>query len=661
MMIRPLWISIIKQSHQPENRAFSIAWCLRSWLCVWRRGCVLFAGESSCAVLFAATSLAALVDKIDFDQTRVRLIVWIDIEAPDAAAARRSEEDIVVQGMSCRSFTSMTWPINNSNSTEDEFEPPELTASSPQDGLQLFFTSGTTGKPKGVVHSHSMVHSHSEMTIKALRLTESMEDDAASDETTAGQRHHCWGHFGPMFHVGDVAFIWITAMIGGRHAFHPQQRHVDEVLAVMYNEGVTITKLVPTMLANIVTGSYTSDATGGDDKGFSALRWVLTGGAPLPPELRHEVASRLGCQVVQGYGMTEATCHISFGWDPSSTGMEVIPGLETRILGEDDRALPDDGSIGEVAVRGPNIHSGYLGTHSGPTGLTRATSGLTQATSGNLGPNGALPKDAESGFLPDGFFRTGDLGYKDPRGLLFISGRKKDVIIVGGENVFASEVERVIESHPAVLKSGVVGRADPSFGELVVAAVTLAEQPQQHGPSSAVHPPLNPRQLMSYCRKRLASYKCPVQIYVLPEMPMTPSLKVIKPKLKAVIAARDAELAEAKMIARSAASGAAPALQKVGSRSSGCCSFKDRQLSDDLLSMVPSFSRPGRPASSAEVAKQAAKLQRRQSRRHPSQSVTSTMQDMIEELIGERLDPSADLLEVSTESGLRYQGFGVWV
>ena len=582
---------------------------------VWHHGCVA-AGESSSSVLFAATSLAALVDKIDFDQTSIRLIVWIDIEAPDAAAARRSEEDIVVQGMSCRSFTSMTWPTNSN--VADKFEPPKLTASSPQDGLQLFFTSGTTGKPKGVVHSHAMVHSHSEMTIKALRLMDS-RDDATSDETGK----HCWGHFGPMFHVGDVAFIWITAMIGGRHAFHPQQRHVDEVLAVMYNEGVTITKLVPTMLANIVTGSYISDATGGSNEGFSALRWVLTGGAPLPPELRHEVMSRLGCQVVQGYGMTEATCHVSFGWDPSSTGMEVIPGLETGILGEDDRALPH-GSIGEVVVRGPNIHSGYLGR----------------------------PKDAESGFLPDGFFRTGDLGYKNDQDLLFISGRKKDVIIVGGENVFASEVERVIDSHPAILKSGVVGKADPTFGELVIAAVTLAEQQQPSGV-----PPLNPRQLMSYCRKRLASYKCPVQIYVLPEMPMTPSLKVIKPKLKAIIAARDAELAEAKMIARTAVD-AAPALQQVGSRSSAAAtvSFKDRQLSDDLLGMVPSYSRPGRPASSAEIAEQA-KYQQHQ--RRPSRSAVSTIQDMIEELIGERLDPAADLLEVRTATGpIAPSGFG---
>ena len=156
---------------------------------------------------------------------------------------------------------------------------------------------------------------HSFATIQALEL--SADDD------------HCWGHFGPMFHVGDAAFVWIALLLGARHVFHENQLHFEEVGKLLAGEHVTIVKLVPSML-QLMCESESIKALR-----FPGLRWILTGGAALDPALVHRVATLFDCDVIQGYGMTEATCHVAFKAEtqaPMKEGLRVLPGLDLKVV-----------------------------------------------------------------------------------------------------------------------------------------------------------------------------------------------------------------------------------------------------------------------------------------------------------------------------------------
>ena len=168
---------------------------------------------------------------------------------------------------------------------------PEASVPAPSSYLQGFGTSGTTGRTKMVLHSHHNVYVHSFATIQALELS---ADDG-----------HCWGHFGPMFHVGDAAFAWIALLLGARHVFHENQLHFEEVGKLLADEHVTIVKLVPSML-QLMCESDSIKALK-----FPDLRWILTGGAAPDPALVHRVATQFDCDVIQGFGMTEATCHVA--------------------------------------------------------------------------------------------------------------------------------------------------------------------------------------------------------------------------------------------------------------------------------------------------------------------------------------------------------------
>ncbi|MGH8507655.1 MAG: alpha-hydroxy-acid oxidizing protein [Gammaproteobacteria bacterium] len=370
--------------------------------------------------------------------------------------------------------------------------------------IEIFCTSGTTGLPKLVPHSHTNVFEHAHMTLKALGL---------------GLELECWGHFGPMYHVGDVAFIWAGVAIGARHVFHPNQLRFEDVARVISEQKVTITKLVPTMLRFLVQ----SDVVARLD--FAELKWILTGGDKPERELVEKTGAVFGCQFIQGYGMTEATCHVAFRDESrfkTSGGLKVIEGLEVRIL-DDDGESARAGELGEIAIRGPSVFGGYLNN----------------------------PEENAKRFTRDGFFRTGDLGFLNQSHELLISGRKKDMIIVGGENVFARDVESVANTIPGIKSSSAVGIEDSTFGEVVVLAVILED------------PALGEDTILNRLRPRLASFMLPRRIYVFDEFPTTPTGKIKKHEIREEITRRRAAAAAARQDRADASSSVAEKVRAV--------------------------------------------------------------------------------------------------
>jgi acyl-CoA synthetase (AMP-forming)/AMP-acid ligase II len=229
---------------------------------------------------------------------------------------------------------------------------------------------------------------------------------------------------------------------------------------------------------------------------FPALRIISSSGAPLQPTVKTQVESLFGMVLHNGYGVTECSPNIAqavVGEHRTDTSVgRVLPGVEVQLVGSDHRPVVD-GEIGELWVRGPNVMKGYY--HS--------------------------PDETAAAIDADGWFNTRDLARME-NGYLFIVGRTKELIVRFGENVYPAEVEAVLNAHPAVVRSAVVGRTveGTEGGEEVVAFVQLA-------PSS----PISETELAQHAAQHLAPYKRPSQILLVPSMPLTPTGKVVKGEL----------------------------------------------------------------------------------------------------------------------------------
>jgi long-chain acyl-CoA synthetase len=359
-----------------------------------------------------------------------------------------------------------------------EFPEPD-----PEDIFGIFYTSGTTGGPKGAMlpHRHAYFHAvHSSLTMKS-------------------NENGVWLHAAPMFHLADGGAIASTTMLGATHAYLPTF-DPEAFLQAVERYRVTETVLVPTMINMIVNhpkaGAYD----------LSSLERFLYGASPMPlPVLRRAMELLPNVRFRQGYGMTEAgplllaLLHedhrlerLEEKFTPIKSAGRPIYGVEVRIVDERDREVPV-GQSGEIIVRGGAVMKGYW-----------------------------KRPEVTAEVMRGGWLHTGDIGARDEEGFVYILDRKKDMIKSGGENVYSPEVEAMLMAHPAVLEAAVIGVSHEKWGETIRAVV--ARKPGAG---------LDEAALIAWCRERMTHFKCPTSVVFVDALPKGGTGKVQKTVLRA--------------------------------------------------------------------------------------------------------------------------------
>jgi acyl-CoA synthetase (AMP-forming)/AMP-acid ligase II len=348
----------------------------------------------------------------------------------------------------------------------------------------LYYTSGTTGRPKGVPLTHKNVTSHALCAIAEFGLTD--RDN--------------WLHAAPLFHLADAWATFALTAVGATHTILGQFG-VEQVCELIGREKVTITNMIPTMLTLLVNFER---ITAYD---FSSLRVLLSGGAPIAPELVRKILSTFKCDYIQTYGMTETSPYLTVSTlkdhlrtlpfeeqlsYKAKTGREFL-GVSLRVVNENGSEVKADGrEVGEIIVKGDNVTPGYW----------------------------KLPEETNA-TIRDGWLYTGDLATIDAEGYVNIVDRKKDMIITGGENVYSTEVEHVIYEHPAVLEATVIGVPDEKWGEAIKALVVLKEKART-----------TEQEIISFVKARIAPFKAPKVVAFLQQLPKTGSGKISKKALR---------------------------------------------------------------------------------------------------------------------------------
>lgn len=369
--------------------------------------------------------------------------------------------DPVAEG--CLSFAALTASAD---------APHPILDRTPDDLAVVMYTSGTTGRPKGVMLSHGNLLFNSESVGKAVDLR---EGDCAIHCLPLA---HLFGLSatitGSLFKVGAELLRWFTA---------------EAFFEAVNKRRATSSAAVPTML------TYMLAHPGFDDVDWSSFRWIVVAAAPVPVEMSAEFEKRTGARVLEGYGLTETSPTVSIVKpdDPHKLGTcgRPLEGVDVVILDDDDKPVAT-GETGEVCARGPNIFKGYYRLD-----------------------------DVTAEAMRGGWFHTGDMGHLDEDGYLHITERKKDLIIRAGFNIFPRDVEEVIYGHAAVQECAVVGVPDPKTGEEVVAYVVLR-------PGGVA----TEEEIASLCRANLAKYKTPKYVLFTGTLPKNPIGKILKRELR---------------------------------------------------------------------------------------------------------------------------------
>lgn len=349
-----------------------------------------------------------------------------------------------------------------------------LVAQTPDDPFLLLYSSGTTGRPKGI-----LISNRNEFAIcKAMAM---MKVNKLGD---------VWMIVLPMFHTNPLCVATYPYSYQGltlciRKSFSPA-----DFWPSLTQYGVTIVMAVPAMYAYIY--NVADPAT--IDRDRLKLRYAFAGAAPMPVELVRGFKEKFGVQVIDGYGLTEATgvSTVSFGAPENlqSIGIAVY-GQEVEIMGDGNNILPY-GEKGEICIRGEAMMMAYLNK-----------------------------PEATAEAIRDGWLHTGDMGYMDERGYVYISGRKNEMINRGGENIYPREIEIPLEKHPKIAEVAVVGAPDPDLGERVRACIVL-------NPSSS----MTAEEVREYLSDKIAKYKLPEIVDFLPDLPHNPTGKIMKHELK---------------------------------------------------------------------------------------------------------------------------------
>jgi O-succinylbenzoic acid--CoA ligase len=343
----------------------------------------------------------------------------------------------------------------------------------------IIYTSGTTGRPKGVMLTNGNHWASAVGSVLNLGLE-------------PGDK---WLVCVPLFHMSGLSIL-IRSVIYGIPMIIHDKFLPERVNISICHEGVTIISVVSSMLSRMLD-------TLEERRYPETLRCVLTGGGPVPEPLLRE-CRRKNVPVYQTYGLTETSSQfatLSPDYMDSKLGSagKSLFMSELKIM-ENGRELKP-GEHGEIVLKGPNVARGYLN------------------------------HDAHRLQDSDGWFRTGDFGYVDSDGFLYVLDRRSDLIISGGENIYPAEIEAVLSSHPSVREAGVVGERDKIWGQSPVAFVALADS----------EPPIDEDELTQFCREKLAGYKCPRRFIFVDKLPRGASSKLLRRELSKLIEQRAPE------------------------------------------------------------------------------------------------------------------------
>jgi long-chain acyl-CoA synthetase len=348
--------------------------------------------------------------------------------------------------------------------------PPET---DPQDTAVILYTSGTSGLPKGVCLTHNNLSANAQACIDHARMV--------PEHTFLGMI--------PQFHGFGLMGLLIVPVTLGASVVYLPRFNPTQAVEIVREHRVSVLIAIPSMLGAIHRLKSVQA------KDLASLELTVAGGEPLPQTLLQGFKERFGIDVLEGYGMTETSPVLTINMPranrPGSVGRP-IPGVEARVADEEDRVLAAS-EEGEIQIRGPHVTPGYYNK----------------------------PAETAAAFRPGGWFCTGDIGKIDADGYVWITGRKKEMIIVGGENVFPREVEGVLEDHAAVAEAAVIGQPDAGRGEVVTAYVMLRE-----GKTATEIG------LRDHCREHLAGYKVPRAVHIVDDMPRGPTGKVLRRKLR---------------------------------------------------------------------------------------------------------------------------------
>jgi len=351
-------------------------------------------------------------------------------------------------------------------------EAPEPTRGD-DDAAALLYTSGTTGVPKGVVLTHRNLLANMEGCLEHAGMTE--------NEVFLGVL--------PLFHSFGLTASMLIPLLLGCQAAYVAKFSPQRVFEAIARHRVTIVFAVASMYRVLLRAGRPPGLD------LSSLRLVIAGGEALGAPLAQRFEEVLGLPLLEGYGLTETSPVVAFNLPDRRRLGSVGPMLrwvEAQVADDQDQRLPS-AQEGELWLRGDCVTPGYHNR----------------------------PEETAAAFTPSGWFRTGDLARIDPDGYLWITGRKKDLIISGGENVSPNEIEAVLHQHPAVFEAAVIGVPDESRGEVPKAFVTLR---QGEGAEAA--------DLAAFCRERLPRYKVPAAFELRAELPHTPAGKVHKLTLR---------------------------------------------------------------------------------------------------------------------------------
>jgi len=349
--------------------------------------------------------------------------------------------------------------------------PPAESDTAYRDPALYLYTSGTTGKPKGVILTHD-------------NLLANVESCQQAGEFDSSDGFLC---LLPFFHTYAITGTFLLPLLSGSRMVLVERFHPLKVLGLIQEHRISVFLAIPSMYRVLA----------GTDGGFnfSSVRFPISGGEPLPDAIADAFERRFNVPIYEGYGQTEAAPVVTLnrpGARKPGTIGPPVPGVEVAIWDDHNRVLAS-GEVGEIMVRGRNVMQGYHG----------------------------LPEETAK-TITNGWLHTGDLGKIDEEGFVVITGRKKELIISAGENIYPREIEEALAKHPKIKEVAVIGIKDAVRGEVPKAFVIPRE-----GIS------VDEKELRAYCRENLANYKVPKVIEVVADLPRTSTGKVLKRMLSA--------------------------------------------------------------------------------------------------------------------------------